>query len=617
MTTPSSHLAHELVALNDEQKEAVAHPGNLAVLAGPGSGKTRTLVTKIAWLLERGEVSSWQSIAAITYTRPAAREIAMRLRQLGITPERQLVCSTLHSWCLGNILGPYGLLVGIPAPSAGSIIDEGSNPWKAVLESCKSDLGLHPNSSELTRARRVAAAGEHDEDVAHLFEFARLFDERLLASGLWDFDLITAVSLRILREHPNISKMIGSRFPWLVIDEYQDLGPVLHALVEHLHDKEQVKIAAFGDPDQTVMAFAGAHPRYLWSLAVRDDFHHVTLEINYRCGQAIIAASHLALNESRPHRADVRRQDAGFVEPLAVAGGLEDHAYLVTRKIHDLAAAGSALHSIAVLYPNSFVRAPLRDALVAAGIPHVLESDERLPKGELADFIRDCAARTVLGPQPSDARLHHINQVCTASELAYSYNKLRRSSDLPEFPMKVVRGQLTDALKTRDPDDLLGPWLTALVEALDLHTIAAASPIRDERKAIREFSGAAVAHALRLGDAAGTVRVGRVTVTTYHSAKGREWDFVLLPGLVEGVMPYRVWSGERRTHLEPTPNQLAEARRAFYVALTRAKVTALLFYGEYWETSWGARNAYGVSSIVGDMLRRLEAKEIRETSRPA
>lgn len=606
MTAASSALQAELSALNDEQREAAQHLGNLVVLAGPGSGKTRTLVAKIAYLLATRQISPWQSIAAITYTRSAAGEVTTRLRSLGITPGRQLVSSTLNSWCLGTILHHYGPLVGIPSPAPGSIIDDKSAEWNAILNACKVSLRISPDKTELNRARRIRAAGGEDQDTEHLFAFARLFDERLLAAGLFDQDLIVSLALRIVRENPEISKMIGARFPWLIVDEYQDLGPVLHALVLHLHEVENVQIAAFGDPDQSVLAFTGADPRYLWELVARQDFHEVLLSVNYRCGQAIIAASHLALNETRSHRADPHREDAGLVEPVFVAGGLADHAYVMVQKITELASGGHPLHSIGVLYPNWMLLGHMRDALDAANIPYVLEADERLPRGDLADFIRDCAARTILGPQPHPARSdHHLDHVKTINELAHAYNRLRRAGGLPELHINTAGSRLDVALKSGGLDDLLAPWVEALAETLELQEIGVASPVRRDQETLRKFCDAAWSYGLTLGDAAGSIRLGKVTVTTYHSAKGREWNFVLLPGLVDGVMPYRKWSKAHRTHLDPSPNQLAEARRAFYVALTRAKVAAVLFYGTYWETEWGTPNPYGVSRIVDEMLRRM------------
>src|SRR5258707_10659233 len=115
----SPALAAELDQLNDDQRRAVRHPGNLVVRAGPGSGKTRTLVAKAGYLLD-AEVSIRRGVAAITYTRQAAREVTARLAKLGIPPRRRPGSGTGHGWCLSAILRPFGPLVGVPVPRPAS-----------------------------------------------------------------------------------------------------------------------------------------------------------------------------------------------------------------------------------------------------------------------------------------------------------------------------------------------------------------------------------------------------------------------------------------------------------------------------------------------------------------
>ncbi|MFD5340615.1 3'-5' exonuclease [Streptomyces hawaiiensis] len=110
-----------------------------------------------------------------------------------------------------------------------------------------------------------------------------------------------------------------------------------------------------------------------------------------------------------------------------------------------------------------------------------------------------------------------------------------------------------------------------------------------------------------VGISAGELRTGKVAVATYHSAKGREWQVVILPGLVDGIMPSRFWDRKRKKLPQPPPDRLRQDRLAFYVGLTRAKRAAVLIYGDHWETDWGGRNTLGISRFARDVLTELSA----------
>jgi DNA helicase-2/ATP-dependent DNA helicase PcrA len=612
-------LAAELKELNDDQRRAVLHRESVVVRAGPGSGKTRTLVAKVGYLLET-VVTERRGVAAITYTRHAAREITRRLTCLGIRPGRRLAASTLHSWCLNSILRPYGPLVGMPVPGPGSVVDEYSDKWVRLLQRCMDDAGVmgaaQYERSSITKIRRDLAAG-NDRDLSDpMVCAAQMFDQRMLEHGWFDFESMIAQALRIIHEHPKAGHLIAARYPWVIVDEYQDLGPVLHSLVLTLHNEASVQIAAFGDPDQSVMGFTGADPRYLNSLADDrpEEFLDVPLRFNYRCGQAIIAASHAALNQERPHRACPSRDDPGIIEPVAVAGGLDEHAAMATTKIDELTARGVPAHRIAIIYPR---RGPLLNelltALDASQHEYVHERDERLPEGDLADFVRDCAARALSGPQPTGSQDDGATTAVTLPELAYTYIHLRGISGMPELPGysagRRLAAQLNHATVDELQDEPLGTWLTGLADSLELADLAAASPAQRDQQALADFYRADREHALTVADiAAGSLRTGKVTLTTYHSAKGREWDIVILPGLVEGIMPRWTWYKPHKRYVQPAPGDLEQDRRAFYVGLTRAKDAVILIHGTYWETEWGARNKVGTgtSRFVLDVLDHLD-----------
>jgi DNA helicase II / ATP-dependent DNA helicase PcrA len=345
-------LAKEVRQLNAKQRAAVLHPASTAVRAGPGSGKTRTLVTKIGYLLS-SQIPLHQGVAAITYTNQAAQEVGRRLSRLGIEPGRRLSTSTVHSWCLNSILRPYAALSGVPLAEPLTICSD--SHAVDLTDECLSRAGADYWKAEseipgLTSIRRALSAGEGTSGYEpNKVVAACLYDDRLVDLGLIDYEAMVSRALRVVEGNAAANDLIAARYPWLVVDEYQDLGPVLHRLVTVLHDSADVNVFCVGDPDQTVMGFTGADPRYLNELAGRDDFLPVDLEFNYRCGSAIISAASTVLGETREHQADPYRDDAGVVEPIAVRGGLDGHAAVVVEKIRASLAVGIPGHEIAIL----------------------------------------------------------------------------------------------------------------------------------------------------------------------------------------------------------------------------------------------------------------------------
>ncbi|MCD0483437.1 ATP-dependent helicase [Streptacidiphilus sp. ASG 303] len=610
-------LAAEIEQLNPAQRMAAMHNGDLVVRAGPGSGKTRTLVARVGYLLE-SEISRYRGVAALTYTRHAAQEIVDRLDRLSVRPGRRLTAGTVHSWCLSAVLRPYSYLVGLPSPDESKLVDDKSGEWITLLQRCFDVAGALENpryeKAAITRLRRRIAAGYEVQADDPMTQAAILVDRELERRGWIDFDAMVSRSLKIINENPKIARLIVSRYPSLVVDEYQDLGPVLHRLVVTLRDEFDIQVSAFGDVDQAVMGFTGAEPEFLNELSSKDKFETISLPLNYRSGQAIISASQAVLNESRPYQATPDREDLGSIELAYVEdGGLWDHSNAVMEYIDEFLASGFPCHQIAVLYPR---KGPLLDALLYAfkqsSHAYVHEGDESLPRSDLTDFIRTCAARTFSGFQPIGSLAEKdASDVATLRGISRRYAELRRKSGLVELESRACDALIAEvcvAASWGSSGDLLS-WLSFMVETLELKAVANASNRIGDSEDLKLFLDRCEELEITFEDmSSAAIRAGKVTLTTYHSAKGREWDVVILPGLVEGVMPGWRWNQRMKRFVEPSGRQLSQDRMAFYVGLTRARSSAVLVFGDYWEGKYGYVNRFGISRFARDVIDHMSAQ---------
>ncbi|GHH42085.1 ATP-dependent helicase [Lentzea cavernae] len=613
----SDSLLRELERLHPKQRKAVVHPGNVVLRAGPGSGKTHTVVTRIAYLLQT-QISAFRGVACITYTNAAADEIRRRVLRSGVRAEGRISCATVHAFCLNEILRAFAPLTRQRAPQAGQVLS--ATATQTLLQSCFDQAGIADlvaqyRTAENTRIRRAIACNEAlDTYDPREVAAARLYEERLIGRGEVDFEIMVARALNIVREHEPVRDLLHARFPHLIVDEYQDLGGVLHELVVALRDLAGITVFAVGDTDQSVFAFSGADPRYLTALAERDDFCDLDLEVNYRSGQDIITVAEAALGTSRGRRA---RDDAppGDVTLKRVEGGLDEHARLACDLVQQAQSKQVNLERIAVLYPR---RGVLLDALLAEltrrQVSFLHERDDVLSAGSLSRFVQRCASRAVTNFQvhaaPDSERVGMLRRAEAQSlaSLARSLATLRTDAQLgpPTSRLFLLRALQTclDPELPYPADARADTWLQQLRANLDLDAVAESHPDQDNIGSLDDLADLCQLRNLKLQDLAqGEQVLGKVLVTTYHSAKGREFNTVILPGLLEEIIPYDV--NDRGRWRRPTETERAEQRRTFYVALTRAESTLHLIVGPGYYTRNGYWRSSGPSDFVVEMAERL------------
>lgn len=573
--------AIEELRANPEQSKAVLETGHCVVLAGPGSGKTKTLTTAMARTLSEDVVDP-RGVACITYNNECAIELETRLAKLGIAPGDRAFIGTVHSFALSQVIAPYARCVSIGLPAElkiatnaqvraaveaayESAIDGGENPhdrWAYASEKRKRDV-------DRTRPEWL---GRNPELVI----FIEQYERELRRQGLMDFDDMPLLAYRMIKENPWIREAIWARFPVLFVDEYQDLGYALHELVLLLCFGGGIRLFAVGDADQSIYTFAGANPALLDSLTQRPDVETIKLRFNYRSGGKLIRASLGALGEERDYR-EVDGAPEGEISFWGAPLGLDTQADMIaTSVIPHLISKGIAHSEIAVLYRAAWLGDKVTDALKQAGIPFVRTDTNALVRrsSRLARFIEDCA-RWVTGgwhdAEPPFSRLLSQATALVYGSHASEAEQNALSRQLILFLESSI-GSLatTHAWLRRFDRELITPWraLTRSTEhewEICAEMISGTDPTKYLDLPLAQFAGRA--------DSA-----GRVTLSTLHSAKGREFDAVIMYGVNNSDFP-------NKRDLK-TEAGIREARRSFYVGVTRPRKELCLVFQEHHHSPW-------------------------------
>lgn len=553
---------------NAEQWAAYESIGHCVVLAGPGSGKTKTLTLKLARLLAE-DIESPRGIACITYNTECARELETRLLALGVEAGKRVFIGTVHSFSLTQIIMPYAKVAGLGLPDNFSvatkaqrqsalenayaeIIDDGGNPQK--WEFRMSDY------RKLFLDRSNVLWATQDPQLAQLVE---AYERELRVLGCIDFDDMPLLAVRALRENEWIQRALFAKFPVLAVDEYQDLGSALHKMVMGLCFTAGMRLFAVGDADQSIYGFTGAKPELLRRLSKREDVECVKLRMNYRSATKIVEASAWALGEERDYQARDDAED-GTVYFHPLEGRLEDQAaYVFDALLPQIQSRNpdAGLGDIAVLYHGAW----MGDILAAEAADRdvsTLRTDRNAlyPRGnKLIRWLELCTQWCCGGWQAGDPR---FTRIANDARVMF-FEVLGQDETFVQFQRSLFRV----LWESRDGQQLLLPWLATLQDQLLEGLIQDVNSMSDEWGEFLEFG-------LRLEDDENLsdLKVGQFAgqgqgnnalhLSTLHSSKGREFQNVILFGLDEGAVPHR----------KATEREVIESRRLFYVGFTRAEL---------------------------------------------
>lgn len=595
-----AYLAHApSLDHNERQRAAYDSAGHCVVLAGPGSGKTKTLTLKLARILAE-DVRAPRGVACITYSQECARELTRRLEALGLRGGPNLFIGTVHGFCLRHLLMPYAQIAGLDLPYPLKMATTAQSD-AIIRRAGQAQFGAHNHKAgDMGKHRRSVL----DRDGA-AWRFNTVFtpwaersEAMLRADGLIDYDDLVVQGRKLVVEHDWVLPLIRAKFPVLVVDEYQDLGVALHDIVERLAFDGGVRLLAVGDSDQSVYGFNGANGALLQDLADRPEVERVQLELNYRSADAIIRASELVLGEARGYRARDPDRQATIAFRTCPNGVAEQAAYavntLVTQALADK--PGRRLGDIAILYRHVDIGSQVADAAAAAGHLFVrVDSAAPYKKCALTSWIEDCAGWCAGGWTQAKPTLASL-----VDRWIGFHDRRFRDKD-----RRLEGRRLARFLWSQRQD---GAPARAFVEALRrelLDPLLAATPsLGDQADQVEKMTTA-----LGVGepmDGLEMRNLGRqdgspdhLNLMTVHSSKGCEFDVVIMVGLDNGIFP---WMNE-------APDVLAQSRQLFYVGLTRARDAVHLVSSGWVRDRYGRRWNDGRSIFVEELETSLQEED--------
>ena len=650
-----------LKGLNPQQSAAVVHSGTpLLVVAGAGSGKTRVLTRRIAYLMARRNVRPFE-ILAITFTNKAAGEMKNRVAELVGPVAKSMWVSTFHSACV-RILRQEAHRLGY---TNNFTIYDSSDSQRLIALVAK-DLNLDPKrypprqfASTISNAKNEllgpadylnSTSNQYEQITADVYT---LYQKRLGQANAMDFDDLIMKSVEALQRYPEVKAKLRSRFRHILVDEYQDTNHAQYVLVKELVGKDEEGIPAaelcvVGDADQSIYGFRGATIRNILQFELDySDAQTILLEQNYRSTQNILSAANAVIEQNQDRKAKNLWSESGPGASLVgyVAESEHDEAEFITGEIKKLANEGISKNGdTAIFYRTNAQSRVFEEVFMRSGLPYKVVGGVRFyERREIKDFIAYLKVLVNLEDEVSlrriinvpkrgigDRAIESIENVTTSRGISFwqALNTVANNSELggratlalTNFvslivalhvlveantkPSKILEavleqsGMLAELQSSADPQD------ESRVE--NLEELVAVSMEYEETSIDDLPEGSEISLAGFLEQVSlvadsdeipeGEDHGGVITLMTLHTAKGLEFPTVFLTGMEDGIFPHSRTLGER--------DELEEERRLAYVGLTRAQERLYLTRAEY-RSAWGSPNYNPPSRFLQEIPDQL------------
>ena len=635
-----------LEGLNPQQSAAVTHAGGpLLVVAGAGSGKTRVLTRRIAYLMARRNVAPYE-ILAITFTNKAAGEMKERVGELVGPVAKSMWVSTFHSACVRILRQEAGRL---GYSNTFSIYDSADS--QRLITIVAKELNLDPKryparqfQSIISNAKNEllspqdylkAASSQFEQIVADVYT---IYQGRLARANAMDFDDLILKTVEVLQRFPEAKARFRSRFRHVLVDEYQDTNHAQYVLVNELVGTEleatpPAELCVVGDADQSIYGFRGATIRNILQFEL--DYPSATtvlLEQNYRSTQNILNAANAVITKNESRKEKNLWSDAGSGAPLTgyVAESEHDEANFIAEEIRSLQNSGlSSPGETAIFYRTNAQSRVFEEVFMRSALPYKvvggLRFYERREVKDLLAYLRVIAncedeislRRIINVPKRGigDTSLDYVDQFANSCGVSF-WQGLLRCNEITSVPARaaqaigdftsmisalivlveakvkpsvIVEAALEQSGLLKELADSTDPQDEVRVE--NLKELVAVSMEYEERSfeelgEDEEISLAGFLEKVSLVADADEIPEGEdhggvVTMMTLHTAKGLEFPTVFLTGMEDGIFPHSRTLDDK--------DEIEEERRLAYVGLTRARERLYISRAEY-RSTWGAPN---------------------------
>ncbi len=637
--------------LNEPQREAVcAPPGNLLILAGAGSGKTRVLTHRIAFLIRTGQASAY-GILAVTFTNKAAKEMRGRIEGLLGMPTSGMWVGTFHG-IAHRLLRAHWQEAGLP--QAFSILD--SEDQYRLIRRLLREMNLDENQwppkqiqwyingkkDEGLRPSHIDTYGDYHAE--HMVKVYRAYEEACERNGVVDFAELLLRAHELLRDKPEVLAHYRKRFRHILVDEFQDTNAIQYAWLRLLAG-DSGEMFVVGDDDQSIYGWRGAKVenihKYQKELA---DVHLIRLEQNYRSTETILSAANvlIANNTDRLGKELWTEGEKGEAIKLYTAFNELDEARFVVEQIADWVRLGNRRDEAAILYRSNAQSRVLEEALMYAQMPYRIYGGLRFfERAEIKDALAYLKLLVNRGDDPSfervvntptrgignrtvevireRARANGISMWQSATEIVAEKVLPARATNAVAAFLELI-GSLTRETEEQPLDERVehviqhsgliehfnkekGEKGRARVENLEELVSAARQFEYDDDEGLDDLSAFLAHAALEAGEGQADAYEDAVQLMTLHTAKGLEFPLVFMVGMEEGLFPHQLSIDEA--------GRLEEERRLAYVGMTRAMKQLYITHAEvrrlYGDEKY-TRPSRFISEIPADFLEEVRMR---------